>query len=156
MTDQFLPWSAHENGEVRDRLGNLILLVTPQTAQLIANSVNTSQLQPLPFKTGEDPIQWDIGNPNYQRLHAVLQAAFDQASKGKGADRHANGLRFEYQRMQQISQLLDSPKDMAYQACKKIAEGLELPTKERQIAELLGAIVYLAGTVIYLEDSESE
>ncbi len=90
--------------------------------------------------------------PGYERLVAVLKAAHDQAAMGKGADRHANGLPFHRQRMQQISVLLDSPHGMAYQVAKKVAEGLDLPTHERQVAELYGAINYIAGIVIFLED----
>lgn len=90
--------------------------------------------------------------PGYERLVAVLKAAHDQAAMGKGADRHANGLPFHKQRMQQISVLLDSPYGMAYQVAKKVAEGLDLPTHDRQVAELYGAINYIAGIVIFLED----
>lgn len=90
--------------------------------------------------------------PGYERLVAVLKAAHDQAAMGKGADRHANGLPFHKQRMQQISVLLDSPYGMAYQVAKKVAEGVDLPTHDRQVAELYGAINYIAGIVIFLED----
>lgn len=90
--------------------------------------------------------------PGYERLVTVLKAAHDQAAMGKGADRHANGLPFHKQRMQQISVLLDSPHGMAYQVAKKVAEGLDLPTHDRQVAELYGAINYIAGIVIFLED----
>lgn len=95
-----------------------------------------------------------VPTPGYERLVAVLKAAHDQAAMGKGADRHANGLPFHKQRMQQISVLLDSPDGMAYQVAKKVAEGLDLPTHERQLAELYGAINYIAGIVIFLEDKE--
>lgn len=94
--------------------------------------------------------------PGYERLAGVLQLAYQQAAIGKGAERHANGLHFDEQRMQVISRLLDSPKGMAFQACKKIAEGIELPTHEAQVKELLGSIVYIAGMVIYLTDKKSE
>lgn len=92
----------------------------------------------------------------YERLSGVLELAYQQAASGKGAERHANGLHFDEQRMQVISRLLDSPKGMAFQACKKIAEGIDLPTHEAQVKELLGAIVYIAGMVIYLTDKQSE
>lgn len=94
--------------------------------------------------------------PGYERLAEVFCAAHDQAAIGKGADRHANGLPFHEQRMQTISQLLDSPDGMAYQVCKKVVEGLGLPTLDRKRAELLGAINYLAGIVIFLEDREGD
>lgn len=94
--------------------------------------------------------------PGYERLTEVLTAAHDQAAFGKGKERHANDLPFHEQRMQQISQMLGSPAGMAYQVAKKVAEGLELPTLDRQKAELLGAINYLAGIVIFLEDQTAK
>lgn len=91
--------------------------------------------------------------PGYERLTAVLQAALDQASKGKGAERHANDLPFEEQRMLGISHLLDSDGGLAYQACKKVAEsrGMAHDARER---ELLGAINYIAGMVIFHQDRQ--
>jgi len=84
----------------------------------------------------------------YEELAAVLQAAYGQAAQGKGAERHANGLAFHEQRMQGISQLLDSADGMAFQAVKKMTEGLGLAHAARE-RELLGAINYLAGMVIF-------
>lgn len=96
----------------------------------------------------------DVCEANYLQLALVLQRAHDQAAYGKGKDRHAKGQPFHEQRMQAISQLLDSPDGMAYQVLKKVTEGLELPTTERKVAELLGAINYLAGIVIFLESKD--
>lgn len=89
-----------------------------------------------------------MNTPGYEQLAAVLQAAFDQAAKGKGAERHANDLPFHEQRMQSISGMLDSDAGMAYQVCKKIAEARGMPHDARE-RELLGAIVYTAGMIIY-------
>lgn len=90
----------------------------------------------------------------YQSLRRVLDMAYAQAAEGKGAERHAGGLPFEEQPMQTISRLLRSERGMAFQAIKKIQEGLNLPTTDRKVHELLGAINYLAGIVIYLETQE--
>ncbi|QNJ57361.1 hypothetical protein Dolphis_55 [Pseudomonas phage Dolphis] len=87
--------------------------------------------------------------PGYEQLEAVLREAYEQASAGKGADRHANGLPFHEQRMQGISDLLNSERGMAYQVCKKIAEGIDLPSDAAVERELLGAIVYTAGIIIW-------
>lgn len=87
--------------------------------------------------------------PGYEMLVAVLQDAHDQAAIGKGDERHANGLPFHEQRMQQISTQLDSDKGMAFQVSKKMTEGLQFDDDARREAELLGAINYLAGIVIY-------
>lgn len=95
-----------------------------------------------------------MNTPGYEQLAAVLQAAFDQAAAGKGAERHANGLPFHEQRMQTISTLLDSDAGMAFQVCKKVTEGMGLPHEARE-RELLGAINYIAGMVIFHRQRES-
>lgn len=84
----------------------------------------------------------------YEALTRVLNDALSQAAHGKGAERHANDLPFHEQRMQTISKALESDKGMAFQVIKKLTEGLQLDHDRRE-KELLGAIVYLAGIVIY-------
>lgn len=88
----------------------------------------------------------------YEKLVAVYQAAHDQAAKGKGDERHANGQPFHEQRMQQISGLLRSSDGMAFQAIKKLTEGLQFEDHARREAELLGALNYIAGIVIYYRE----
>lgn len=90
----------------------------------------------------------------YEGLVEVLVQALEQAQSGKGAERHGNGLRFEDQRMLAITRLLNNERGLAYQACKKVAEGLDLPTHEARVKELLGAINYIAGIIIFLEEAE--
>lgn len=85
----------------------------------------------------------------YEKLVAVFQAAHDQAAHGKGKERHANNLPFHKQRMQTISQTIDSEYGMVYQVTKKMTEGLQFTDHDKREAELLGAINYLAGIVIY-------
>lgn len=89
----------------------------------------------------------------YEKLVAVFQAAHDQAAHGKGKERHANGLPFHEQRMQSISKLLDSPDGMAYQVVKKMTEGLQFEDRQQREKELLGAINYLAGIVIFFREA---
>lgn len=89
---------------------------------------------------------------NYAVLRGIYDEAVAQAASGKGKERHANGEPFEEQRMLKISRMLRSERGMAYQVCKKVAEGLDLPTVERQVGELLGAMNYLAGIVIFLRE----
>lgn len=88
--------------------------------------------------------------PGYESLADVLQRAYDQAAKGKGADRHAGARPFTEQPMQSISALLGTPDGLLYQAMKKIQESKRLD-RDARIRELLGAINYLAGTVIFIE-----
>lgn len=92
----------------------------------------------------------------YGCLFSVLERALKQASDGKGNERHAGGLPFDEQPMQQISDFLRSERGMAFQAIKKIREGIDMSDKNRTVAELLGAINYVAGIVIYLEKQSDE
>ncbi len=88
--------------------------------------------------------------PGYGLLAAVLQRAYEQAAIGKGKERHANGKPFHEQPMQDLIRL-HGLGFATGQASKKASEALGLPGADRQVAELLGAIVYLAGAVIAIE-----
>lgn len=88
-------------------------------------------------------------NPGYESLAGVLQRALDQAQDGKGAERHANSLPFHKQPMQTIA-AAHGVGFLTGQAAKKSEESHGLPAG-RDVAELLGAINYLAGAVIFLE-----
>lgn len=91
-----------------------------------------------------------MNTPGYESLASVLCRAFDQAAKGKGAARHACARPFDRQPMQSISALVGSSDGLAYQAIKKIQESQRLD-KDARVRELLGAINYVAGIIIYLE-----
>lgn len=87
----------------------------------------------------------------YAALAAVLVAAFNQASQGKGKERHATAdTPFEDQPMASINRQLGSIDGFVYQAHKKSLEAKRLPDGRAQ-AEMLGAINYLAGAVIALD-----
>ena len=86
----------------------------------------------------------------------MLKAAYVQASEGKGKERHAgNGLAFEDQPMQSISRLLNTPDGLAYQVCKKVTEAKGMETFEQKERELLGAINYIAGIIIFEKEKAS-
>lgn len=87
----------------------------------------------------------------YEELEDVLERAYNQAALGKGAERHATGQAFHEQPMQTISDLVQSADGMAFQAIKKIQESKRLPTRDAQVRELLGAINYIVGMVIFIE-----
>lgn len=93
---------------------------------------------------------------DYETLRTVLDDAFDQAAHGKGKERHARGNPFHKQHMQTISQMLDTDRGMAFQAIKKLTEGLDLSNQDARERELLGAIVYIAGIVVYHRAIENE
>lgn len=91
----------------------------------------------------------DMSEPGYELLANVLQRAYDQASKGKGKERHANSDPFENQVMQDGARRFGTGA-LLFQAFKKSEESQRLPL-DRGVNELLGAIVYLAGAVIRRE-----
>lgn len=87
--------------------------------------------------------------PGYEKLAGVLGRAFHQAAHGKGRERHANHQPFHEQVMQTGAQRFGHGA-LLFQAFKKSEESQRLP-HDRAVAELLGAINYLAGAVIALE-----
>lgn len=85
----------------------------------------------------------------YEKLDDVLARAFNQASQGKGAERHANELPFHEQPMQQVNAMVGVGFSHG-QAIKKIVESLNM-APEKAVHELLWAICYLAGSIITIE-----
>jgi len=102
-------------------------------------------VKPLAVKV--QPITMDL--PGYESLAGVLKLAYDQASVGKGDERHAKGQPFDKQVMQ-VGADQFGVGSLLFQAFKKAEESQRLP-HDRAVAELLGAINYLAGAVIALE-----
>ena len=84
---------------------------------------------------------------NYGRLEEVLTKAAEQASAGKGAERHADGQSFEEQPIMWIEREFKS--FQLGQAVKKIHESQRL-APDAAARELLGAINYLAAKIIAL------
>lgn len=89
-------------------------------------------------------------NP-YRSLQNVLDRAFAQAANGKGHERHANGLSFEQQPMQIISDSLGTNAGLLFQAAKKAQESQRMD-RDAAVRELLGAINYIAGAIVWLEN----
>lgn len=85
----------------------------------------------------------------YDSLRDVLTRAYTQAASGKGHERHAVCKPFDQQPMQELISLYGVGFALG-QAAKKAQESQRLPAG-RDVAELLGAINYLAGAVIALE-----
>jgi hypothetical protein len=94
--------------------------------------------------------------PGYERLIGVLLQAYDQAARGKGVERHGGGgVPFHEQPMMTINRALGSTDGFVYQAHKKSLESTRLDN-DAAVRELLGAINYLAGAVIFLEDASGK
>jgi len=86
---------------------------------------------------------------NYASLSNVLRRAYDQASSGKGQERHGQDLPFTKQPMQLIQDLCGEGFALG-QAMKKMQESQRL-AHDAAIRELLGAINYIAGAIIHKE-----
>lgn len=91
---------------------------------------------------------------DYIKLEGVLHDAYEQASSGKGKERHANNLPFHQQRILGITRNLGTAQGLAYQVQKKTLEALDMKTFAQQKRELLGAIVYAAAMIIYMEEQD--
>lgn len=98
--------------------------------------------------------QFDMTVPGYSSLAAVLSAAFDQAARGKGKERHAaNDIPFEEQPMQLIADkrgigFILGQADKKSEEAQGMLDRGELDAAKR---EILGAIVYLAGSIIHID-----
>ena len=101
---------------------------------------------------------WLTSNPAplpYKPLLNVLIEAFQQASIGKGSIRHASVSEpFTSQPICEMARRLGVGGPL-YQATKKIYESQRLPG-EAGIAELLGAINYIAAAIIVRREKESD
>jgi len=95
---------------------------------------------------------------SYTSLQRILDKAFEQASAGKGKERHATeGEPFEKQQIVEIGKRLkDNPAaGPLFQAVKKIYESGRLDD-ERGIHELYGAINYIAAAILMREKQNSD
>lgn len=115
---------------------------------------NPSAFPPMPGLTRQDVGEMLDAErqrvTGYETLEDVLHRAYLQAATGKGAARHGRGVQFDEQPTQAISRLLGTDAGLAFQAMKKINEGMRLE-HDAKIKELLGAINYIASMIIYME-----
>ncbi len=96
---------------------------------------------------------------DYQALAGVLQDAHDHAANGKGHDRHgSDGKPFENQPSMEIARMVGTGYPIG-QAMKKCAEASRMETNgkpDAAIAELLGAINYLAIAKLTIDDTRGK
>ena len=88
--------------------------------------------------------------PHYKELRRVLDMAFEQASSGKGKERHAKGEPFEEQTIMQIIKA-HGVGFATGQGEKKLREHHGLSTDDAKIHELLGVINYTAAAILYYD-----
>jgi len=90
---------------------------------------------------------------NYKTLQDALDGAYQQASNGKGKERHADDEPFENQKICQITRWLGNgpASPLLFQVVKKALESDRL-TPEAAVHELQGVINYAAACIIILEE----
>lgn len=96
-----------------------------------------------------------MNSPGYEALAFELQSAFEQSAHGKGKERHANGRPFDRQPILELGRLY-GPGFSAGQAAKKTQEALGMLARGETaaaLAELHGAIVYVAATAALVRES---
>lgn len=89
---------------------------------------------------------------DYAPLRRVLDLALEQASGGKGKERHADGKPFDQQPMLEIGRMVGVGFCLG-QAMKKAQESSRMQPDAAK-RELLGAINYLAGAYLLLEEKD--
>jgi hypothetical protein len=126
----------------------------PDLEDAIKWSEGKERIENIARNSGEGEHYSDVimSVEGYECLRDVLVRAYDQAAKGKGDERHAQGSAFEDQPMQNIIDLYGVGFALG-QSAKKAQESMRLP-KDRAIAELLGGINYLAGAIINMEKND--
>lgn len=95
--------------------------------------------------------KWAEVETGYESLSRVLKLAFDQAASGKGSERHGGGKAFDCQPMLEIGRMVGTGFCLG-QAMKKAQESSRMPPDAAK-RELLGAINYLAGAYLLLEET---
>jgi hypothetical protein len=95
-----------------------------------------------------------VESESYAKLGHVLKQAYDQAATGKGKDRHVKheAQAFQDQPICTLQRIYGSGYAFG-QVGKKMEESMRMDTKAA-VAELYGAINYIAAAIIVLEEGE--
>lgn len=94
----------------------------------------------------------------YELLANILTDAFEQASTGKGKERHGRGLPWHKQAIFTLGRQY-GPGGTGFQAAKKIGEAMGMIERgefEAAEREILGTIVYAAATVALVREKAKQ
>lgn len=94
----------------------------------------------------------------YELLANILTDAFEQASTGKGKERHGRGLPWHEQAIFTLGRQY-GPGGTGFQAAKKIGEAMGMIERgdfEAAEREILGTIVYAAATVALVREKAKQ
>jgi hypothetical protein len=118
----------------------------------------------LPFQMGPEHLAgltWGTppSDDGYDSLRAILAQAVEQASGGKGTERHSNGQPFDQQPICQGGRRFGIA-GLVYQCWKKSHEVPVLLAmddgKARAVRELLGVINYAAAAILVLQEDKPD
>lgn len=93
----------------------------------------------------------------YHDLARTLQEALEQASQGKGEERHGHGKPFTDQPIFEIGRMLGDTGGHAYQIMKKAQEAYHMTGREQHdaaVRELLGVINYAAAAILLIREQK--
>lgn len=89
----------------------------------------------------------------YETLSRILTAAYDDSARGKGVERHANGLPWHEQQIIELQKMF-GPGGAGFQLSKKAAEAFGMFQRgqhDAAIRELNGTICYAAAMILAIE-----
>lgn len=144
------------------RLGYYSKSFTVESARKKYHDILTAIQENRPLDNRDDTVGFilddapDVSGRTYETLMSVLMDAYEQATSGKGDQRHGASQPFEKQDMQRI--ITATSIDFAIgQAMKKMLEARRLVYHHNpRRNELLGAIVYLAGAIVALDKQHED
>lgn len=92
----------------------------------------------------------------YETLRDILEAAYKQASSGKGKERHANDKPFHDQPIMHIARKrgIGFPLGQADKKSEEAQGMIERGQVDAAIRELLGSIVYTAAAIMLLKERD--
>lgn len=120
------------------------------------NAIDPDHIADLVYGFKPEPPNADaIVKPGYESLAGILGEALEQASRGKGNQRHARGEAFHHQPIMEIARRRGIGFQLG-QVDKKTLEAqgmLERGETDAAVREFLGAINYLAAAIMTARES---
>lgn len=100
------------------------------------------------------PLAAGFNVPGYEALASILLSAYNQSARGKGKERHANGLPFDQQPIMDIGRM-SGIGGHVYQTMKKAQEAGNMVLRgemDAAIHEFRGVIIYAAAAILLTDD----
>jgi hypothetical protein len=151
--------------QARDRAATRKIVITPkdeirnEAPERMDDILRDSMRQVLNTGSAFITVGTSPSDDGYDSLRAVLAQAVEQASGGKGTERHSNGQPFDQQPICQGGRRFGIA-GLVYQCWKKSHEVPVLLAmddgKARAVRELLGVINYAAAAILVLQEGKDD